>query len=178
VSLRGRLEVSDESNLRLDRSLALKGTSPIIFWTARDPAAAQEETRKTILGWLVDDVSELTFDDTARSLIEDLKGLARRDLIVTAVERKARVFDWNKTRSGTATLNRTTNPNGYSDLADYVVRMLEGKELLPARGGLRRIASGRLDQNQAELMTDPIRMGIDGGLASHLDGRAKGKCPC
>ena len=66
-ALRGRLEVADPDNLRLDRGLGLRGRPPELLWTVC--------------------------------------------------------------------------------VADFVARQLEGQEILPGLGGLRRVASGRLDAN-------------------------------
>jgi hypothetical protein len=106
-----------------------------------------------VLGWLVDDI--VVNDTLASELVQRLKQFARDGKLVKARRRTAQVFAWGQTRSGTA-IKAETNCNGYEDLADFVARCLEGKEVLPGLGGLRRIASGRLDLNQAELLTEPV----------------------
>lgn len=152
-ALRGRLEVTDADNLRLDRGLGLWGRSPAILWTACATELARERVSSAVLGWLVNDVE--VDEAAATDLVQRLKHLARAGQVVEVARRTAQVFCWEQTRSGTATGART-NREGYADLADFVVRQLEGKELLPGLGGLRRIASGRLDSNQAELITEPV----------------------
>jgi hypothetical protein len=152
-ALRGRLQVGDMDNLRLDRSLGLRSSSSTLLWTACAADEARQRVGAAVLGWLVDDVD--VRDTSARELVQRLKEFSRAAKLVKVTRRTARVFAWEQTRSGT-TIGAATNSNGYPDLADFVARHLEGKEVLPGLGGLRRIASGRLDLNQAELLTEPV----------------------
>ncbi|MGH2486342.1 MAG: pPIWI_RE module domain-containing protein, partial [Ktedonobacterales bacterium] len=151
-ALRGRLEVGDPDNLRIARDLGLWSFSPTILWTSRECEDASRQVSVAALGWLTDDVP--LNDAQVRALAQHLRQLARQGELVNATRRTARVFNWAQTRSGT-TVIAATNRDGYADLADFFARRLEGEEILPGLGGLRRIASGRLDSNQAELLTDP-----------------------
>ncbi len=153
VALRGRLEVGVAGNLRLDRRLGIWGQSPTILWAACPPGEARRCVADAVLGWLMDDVP--TDTPACSELVQRLRQLHRDDGLVVDTRRTARVFSWEQNRSGTAALSRD-NACGYTDLADFVVRQLEGKELLPGLGRLRRIAAGQLDTNQAELVTEPI----------------------
>src|SRR5882724_2614322 len=152
-ALRGRLQVGDTDNLRLDRSLGLWNPSSTLLWTACAADEARQRVGSAVLGWVVDDVA--VHDTSARELVQRLKQFARDGKLVKGMRRTARVFAWEQTRSGT-TIRAATNRDGYPDLADFVARRLEGKEVLPGLGGLRWIASGRLDLNQAELLTEPV----------------------
>jgi len=152
-ALRGRLEVGDTDNLRLDRGLGLWSLSPTILWTPREPADASQRVSAAVVGWLTDDMP--LNDARVGALVQHLKQLARDGKLVDATRRTARVFAWEQARSGT-TVIAATNRDGYVDLADFVARRLEGEEILPGLGGLRRVASGRLDLGQAELLTEPV----------------------
>ena len=152
-ALRGRLEVADSDNLRLDRGLGVWSISPALLWTLREPEEASRRVGIAALGWLTDDVP--VRDAQVGEMVQNLRQLTRESRLVDVTRRKARVFAWDQTRSGT-TLNAPTNREGYADLADFVARRLEGEEVLPGLGRLRRIASGRLDSNQAELLTEPV----------------------
>lgn len=152
-ALRGRLQVGDADNLRLDRNLGLRGPSSTLLWTACAADEACKRVGRAVLGWLVDDV--VVHNTPTRELVQRLKQFARDGKLLNATRRTAWVFAWEQTRTGT-TLQAETNCNGYEDLADFVACRLEGQEILPGLGGLRRIVSGRLDLNQAELLTEPV----------------------
>ena len=139
-------------NLR-NGHLGLWRPSSTLLWTACAADEARQRVSTAVLGWLVDDVA--VHDTLARELVQPLKQFARDRSLVKATRRTARVFAWEQTRSGT-TIKAETNHKGYEDLADFVARRLEGQEILPGLRGLRRIASGRLDLNQAELLTEPV----------------------
>jgi hypothetical protein len=151
-ALRGRLQVSDPDNRYLDRRLGLWSPSSTLLRTACAADEACKRVGRAVLGWLVDDVA--VHDTSTRELVQRLKQFARDGGLVKATRRTAWVFAWEQTRSGTA-IQAETNRNGYEDLADFVARCLEGQEVLPGLGGLRRIVRGRLD-NQAELLTEPV----------------------
>ncbi len=136
-ALRGRLQVSDMDTLRLDRGLGLWGSSSTLLWTACAADDARRRVGAAVLGWLVDDVA--VRDTPARELVQRLKQFAKAGKLLKAMRRPARVFAWEQTRTG-ATIRAEMNLNGYEDLADFVARRLEGQEVLPGLGGLRRIA--------------------------------------
>lgn len=152
-ALRGRLEVGDPESLRLDRALGLRGQSPTLLWTACGPDEARKRVGGAVIGWLADDVSAP--DKASSAVIQHLRDLWRQGALVAATIREARVFAWDQTASGTATPSRA-NRDGYADLADFVARLLEGEVVFPDPSPLRRVASGQLSQNQAELFTEPV----------------------
>ena len=94
--------------------------------------------------------------DDAQESVARLKNLARAGRAVEASVRIANPYQWAVSSGNTA---KAISKSSYADLADYVVRQLEGKRVFPQLPGLRRIASGQLEQNQAELMTEPIQVG-------------------
>lgn len=151
ASLRARLELADPDNLRLDRGLGLQ-RDRTVFWTACGPTEATERVSRAVMGWLVDDVEA---PDGADALVQQLRGLTRSGGLLSLSRRPARVFAWEYTLGGTAS-PAASNPQGYPDLADYIARRLEGAELCPDLGPLRRLASSELVTNQAELITTPL----------------------
>lgn len=155
VSLRGRLELADPANLRLERSVGRYGRT--VLWTQTDAHVCSATVNTAVLGWLVDDVTHHARSEMAEQSVEQLKKLARDRRAIEAFPRKVSPYTWDETLSKTA---KAISSTSYADLADFVARQLEGKEIFPELfGGLRRIASGQLEQNQAELMTEPIVVG-------------------
>lgn len=154
ASLRGRLEVADRANLRIDRDLGLWGTLPALLWTATAPAAASEAAGMAALGWLVDDIAPE--DDAARAAVRRLKDMARGRELLAAARREASVFSWAAAPASGTARPGPENATGFADLADFVARRLEGQEVLAGLGPLRRVAGGYLDANQAELITGPV----------------------
>src|SRR5262249_44941440 len=149
--LRGRLQVLDEHNERLDRNLG-RAKDPLLA-TASSPDQAIRHVQDALRGWLAIDLQ--AENNSEAVLIERLQQLARDGNAATAEWRTPDVFAWEAALNGTALMGRG-NPNGYADLADYVARCLQGKEVFPGLRELRRIASPELTQNQAELMTLPV----------------------
>lgn len=162
VGLRGRLELADQSSLRLDRNVGLKfdkklfNQSPTLLWTQTEETNCLRATNEAVLGWLVDDVTQHALTETAQHSLAQLKNLARSNAAIEVMSRICNPYHWDVTRGKTA---KPVTPTSYPDLADYVVRHLEGKILFPELPRLRRIASGNLDMNAAELMTEPISVG-------------------
>lgn len=160
VALRGRLELADQQNLRLDYELGCSfGT---ILWTQRDKSEAGAQLNAAVLSWLVNDVPRLISGTEGESSLAALKDMARDRGAVETSQRTVDPFYWEATISKTA---KTTSDNSYPDLADYVARHLEGRASFPAFPGnpaLRRIAGGELNQNYAELMTEPVELGRGG----------------
>ncbi len=152
-SLRMRIVVQDTDSLRLERRLGIWGRESTILWTVAQPNDALKHVSDAVIAWLANDLR--TDDQASGELLGLLRWLTIEGELLEIERRRARVFDWDSTRGGTATLINT-NLYGYPDLADFVARRLEAKEVFPELGPLRRIVSGQLDQNQAELMTPPI----------------------
>lgn len=153
-ALRGRIEVLDPDNERLDRDLGRWNQALLV--TACAPAQAAKRTHDALLGWLAQDVRP--DGDTERALVERLLELARQGKAATVEMRTPDIFDWQAALNGT-TAPGPQNTNGYADLADYVARRLQGREVLSDLPGLRRIAGRELMSNEAELMTVPISRG-------------------
>ncbi len=154
VSLRGRLEVNDQSNLRIDREVGYYGK--IILWTQTEATTCSETVNSVVLEWLINDAADYAHSAAAQESMVHLKKLARSHRAVEASTRVTNPYKWNLSPGKTA---KALSKSSYADLADYVVRQLEGKSVFPELGGLRRIAGGQLEQNQAELMTEPIQVG-------------------
>lgn len=156
TSLRARLELRDEHTLRLDPTLGLYGSpgAPIL-WTQTDLQTSQEALNGAVLGWLNEDVvglKTIANNMPAMHCVDTLKAFARNREAIVMQEKAAHPFQWTISPGGTA---KPRDPSrGYAELADYVARQLEGSEVFPGLGGLRRIITGDLRSGQAELMTD------------------------
>ena len=155
-SLRMRISISDPDLLRLDLRLGLI-SNRTIAWTAANEDDASGRLQSAVAGWLVNEFA----GHNGASMNERLEGvrqLVKSDALFRVERRRSRVFDWTHTRSGTTKLG-AANPQGYSDLADFAARQIEGKELFPNCGPMKRLVSGHLGNNEAELMTKPIMVG-------------------
>lgn len=152
-ALRMHIALRDTETLRLDRTLGVWSRIPTILWTALQPQNAKAQMGKALLGWLTNDVA--IKEPSTAELFQRLKRLTRDEQVVNASRRRAPIFDWESTINGTANLTGM-NTKGYSDLADFVARQLEGQEVFPELGPLRRLVSRQLELNQAELMTEPV----------------------
>ena len=153
-SLRMRLSIADPCILRLDRGLGRYGRSSPVVWTATEPEPARERFQAAVIGWIVNDLSRFA-DSLPAGTLEQLRRTTDEGRLIRIERRSSRVFDWSSTRSGT-TEPGTANRQGYSDLADFAARRLEGKELFPGLGPMQRVVSGDLNANTAELLTYPV----------------------
>jgi RNaseH domain of pPIWI_RE/pPIWI_RE module N-terminal domain/MID domain of pPIWI_RE len=153
-ALRGRIEVLDPDNERLDRDLGRWKEALLV--TACAPDQAAKRMHHALRGWLAQDVRPEGQSESA--LVERLRQLARDGTAVTIEVRTPDVFAWEAAQNGTAAPG-PGNENGYADLADYVARGLQGREIVAEVPALRRIAGRELTANQAELMTPPISRG-------------------
>lgn len=156
VGLRGRLELADPNNLRLERNVGRFERSRTILWTRASAEQCREVVNTAVLGWLVDQVMSLTTSEAGKRIVEQLKTLARSRRAVESYEREAKPYTWNESQGRTTKAVASTS---YADLANFVAVHLEGKEVFPELPGLRRIAMNQLEQNQAELITEPILVG-------------------
>ena len=153
-SLRVRISMSDVGILRLARDLGINERYPTIAWTDTNPDDASERLHDALIGWVVNELSR-SDDSSLTEILQRLRRLALNGGLLRVKRRRSRIFDWSVTRSGTTTPTGT-NLKGYSDLADFSARQLEGKEIFPGLGPMRRIVSGDLGGNSAELMTHPV----------------------
>jgi hypothetical protein len=157
AGLRSRLELNDAATLRLDHSLGLGFPyDGMILWTQTDPQHCQKSMHETVLTWLVNNVASLASSDEAQHHTARLKDLVRQQRAIETTSRVATPYAWGTTQIKTT---KAISPSSYADLADFVARHLEEKTVFPELPGLRRIVSGNLNQNQAELMTLPIHVG-------------------
>ena len=153
-SLRIRISMNDVGILRLAWDLGINRRYPTIAWTDTNPDDASKCLHDALVGWIVNELSR-SDDSSLTEILERFRRLALKADLLHVERRRSRVFDWSATRSGTTTPSGT-NLKGYSDLADFSARLLEGKELFLGLGPMRRIVSGDLGSNSAELMTRPL----------------------
>lgn len=185
-SLRTRLQLADPHAQRLDRYLRLgwsrpetsagasnatnptasrgsggsvNGNSGAALPMLRTPTpkeAARKALNGAVLGWLTDEVSRLAAvqnSDAAKQYVRQLSRLAQNEHAIETRTRTAQPYHWTETQGRTA---KGALAETYPDLADYVASCLAGQEVFPGLGPMRRIVSGDLSSNQAELMSEPI----------------------
>ncbi len=154
-SLRMQISIGDIGIRRLDKYLGLgKRKMSTIAWTDTNPDDAKKHFHNAIMHWIVSDLSYAA-DSSMDQPLQRIKRMARAEQLLSTECRVAHVFDWSSTRSGT-TAPGTTNLQGYSDLADFVARQLEGHELFHGLGVMKRVVSRDLMTNHSVLMTQPI----------------------
>lgn len=116
--------------------------SPLLVSTTPAPEA-MTRARTALATWLL---KMPDLDEVTRTAVAQKLG--------TAVRAQEVRFDPRHWQGG---------PWGHRDLADMAARALEGMELFPGRGGLRRIVSKDMGGGVVELMTDPYRAGTGRG---------------
>ncbi|WP_216319266.1 RNaseH domain-containing protein [Deinococcus aestuarii] len=144
--LRLLLELQDPGTLRTEVNLwrltRAPVRSPLLVTTTPAPEALTR-ARAALATWL------LKMPD-----LDEATRLSVAERLPTAVRAQEVRFDPRHWQGG---------PWGHRDLADMAARALEGAELFPGRGGLRRIVSREMGGGVVELMTDPYRAGTTRG---------------
>lgn len=155
-SLRSRLEIAERTSLRLDGQLGFRGKEHTLLWCQRESNDVIADISNAIMGWLIEDVASFIREkSTGEELFQTLKQLCRDRQIVNATRRSSNPLSWSKlrTRPPTGTIN-----TAFGDLADFVARLVEGKEVFTGCGPMRRIVGSDLSTGEAQLMTDPIQI--------------------
>lgn len=144
--LRLLLELQDPGTLRSEINLwkltRAPVRSPLLVTTTPAPAALKH-AQAALATWLL---KMPDLDEPTRVAVAEKLG--------TAVRTQEVRFDPRHWQGG---------PWGHRDLADLAARALQGMELFPGRGGLRRIVSKDMGGGVVELMTDPYLAGTGRG---------------
>ena len=159
--LRFRLITSDRKIIRTSDDLGCGFKAQALLFTRSRGAPAMTAANAAVAIWAgkVLAASKDFKPETVRAL-EDL-ALAGR--AVRAAERETEVFGWDVNRqTGSA---RTPQGTGlYTALVDYLGLQLEGQEIYPYAGPMRRVLDETLNQNTVSLMTEPITLPVKGKM--------------
>ena len=153
-ALRVGLSINDPFMLRMSRRLgiwALGERREPILWTADTTHKGRRQTEDAIQAWLVN--SFRAAPPEAHETLDRLQGLSEQGRLVDFSTGLGSVFAWGPGQSGTTRPHEIENPSGFSDLADFIARILESKEVFPGLGPLRRIIGRDCSSGEAELMT-------------------------
>lgn len=146
---------------RLDRDAGLVwkpyGADVVRFaWTD----APLEEVRKgadaAVREWISDYLVPLLKKDAgAKEALERVRDLFNADKLFTIKSAKQRLYPWSQAGNGTT---KPADREGYTALADFLARTLEGRVVFEGLAPLRRVVGrpGFGTGNQAELVTEPI----------------------
>ena len=153
-ALRVGLSINDPSMLRMSRRLGIRvlgeRREPIL-WSADTTDRGPRQIEDAIQSWLVN--SFRVAPQQAHESLDRLQELSEQGRMVNFSTGHGSVFAWEPGQSGTTRPHEIENPTGFSDLADFVARVLESKEVFPGLGPLRRIIGGDCYSGEAELMT-------------------------
>jgi len=105
--------------------------------------------------WLQDDVAR-PYKNNAEVLaaVQVLLECRKSRQLYQVRSQQVRLLPWKQHGNGTTD---PAEPLGYTLLADFLARRLEGKELLPGLGPVHRIVPDTWSAKKVELITDPVR---------------------
>lgn len=158
--LRFRLQVRDPGVVRVEGDLGTGYVEQPLLYSRSDPARAAEEANAAVAVWAetVLKKSAVLQLATRRALNE----LALAGKAVRATEKSTKVFTWDVNRhSGSA--KNPKSENLYTDLSEYAAQFVEGHEVYPGAGPMRRVITPELATNTVVLMTEPITLNFSGG---------------
>lgn len=144
--LRLLLELQDPGTLRTEINLWKLTRAPVrspLLVSSTPAPRALAQAQAALATWLL---KMPDLDEATRISVAEKLGTALR-----AQEVRFDPLDWQG------------GPWGHRDLADMAARALEGTQLFPGRGGLRRIVSKDMGSGVVELMTDPYLAGTGRG---------------
>jgi len=157
--LRFRVQVRDRGVVRVEPDLGTGFYEQPLLYSRSTPATAAREANAAVAIWAgtVLSQSPLLQVSTRRALNE----LALAEKAVTAAEHHSPVFQWDINRhSGSA--RNPKNRNLYTDLAEYAATIVEGHEVYPGAGPMRRVVTASFIDNAVLLMTEPLTLNIGG----------------
>ena len=162
-ALRVGLSINDPFILRMNRRLGIRvmgeWREPIL-WTADTTQRGRSQIEDAIQAWLVN--SFRVAPPQAHEPLDRLQELSEQGRLVDFSTGHGSVFAWAPGQSGTTRPREIENPSGFPDLADFIARVLESKEIFSGLSPLRRIIGGDCSSGEAELMTS---MAEDGSFS-------------
>lgn len=146
---------------RLDGDVGLRwkpsGEDVVRFaWTDASPEEARRGAETAVREWVSDHIVPLVKKDAgAREALERVRDQFNTGRLFAIESERHRLYPWERVGNGTT---KPTDRDGYTALADFIARSLEGRVVFEGLPPLRRVV-GRRDfktSNQAELLTEPI----------------------
>lgn len=157
--LRFRTQVRDRSVIRTEDDLGLGYYAQPLLYTRTEPGLAAEEANAAVAVWAGKVLKAQSGVDAA--LARELENLALGGKAVRAHLQPTNVFSWDINRM-TGSTRKPRNSNLYVDLADFVGSLLEGQEIYPDAGPMRRVVTENLRDGDTVLMSNPLSLVIDG----------------
>ena len=153
-ALRVGLSISDPQILRMSRCLGIRALGDLrdpILLTADTNSKSSRQIEDAIQAWLVN--SFRVAPPQALEALDRLQELSDQGRLLDFSTGHGSVFAWEPGQSGTTRPHDIENPSGFSDLADFIARVLESKEIFPDLAPLRRLIGGDCFSGESELMT-------------------------
>ncbi|WP_216328056.1 RNaseH domain-containing protein [Deinococcus aestuarii] len=156
--LRFRTQVRDTGVIRTEDDLGLGYHPQPLLYTRSEPDIARMEANAAVAVWAGKILK--TQGNIDQRLARELEDLALDDKAVQARHIPIDVYGWEVNRL-TGSTRKPKNSNLYADLADYAGSLLEGKEIYPEAGPMRRVVTDNLRDGETVLMTDVMTRVID-----------------
>lgn len=156
AAFRSHFELVLPETIAFMKDIGLRHKDQLLCWVESSAENTQQKANKVFLAWLVEQLSGYIETQEEELLVQQLKELARKNKAIRAEKIEAKPFVWDVSQGHTAKIIARTS---YAELANFVALQLVGEQVFPdTEVKLRRIVSSDLYSNQAELMTDPIRL--------------------
>lgn len=154
AAFRSHFEVVLPETIAFVRNIGLFHKDQLLGWIKSSAEDTQHKANRAFLAWLVEQLPEYIETREEQVLFQKIKELARQGKAIQTQKKETRPFVWDVSQGHTAKMIGRTS---YSELANFVALQLEGEQVFPDTDiRLRRVVSGDLQSNQAELITDPI----------------------
>lgn len=151
--LRFRTQVRDQGVIRTEDDLGLGYYPQPLLYTRSEPDLAAAEANAAVAVWAGKILKAQNGIDAA--LARELEDLALEGRAVRARSQLMNVFSWDVNRL-TGSARKPKNSNLYADLADFAGSLLEGQEVYPDAGPMRRVVTNNLRDGETLLMTEPL----------------------
>ncbi|MFC4454113.1 RNaseH domain-containing protein [Deinococcus sonorensis] len=159
--LRMTLQIRDAGVIRTDTSLGTKDSSTVAF-TRTDVTGATAAANAAAADWALGTLMPLVEPPDPQGKLmpgraSELRKLALNGKAMRAREERMAVLSWETNRQ-TGTAKVPYGSRQYAALADHVADLIEGHEIYPGRGPMRRAIRRDLTSNEVDLMTDVITL--------------------
>jgi len=162
--LRMHLQIRDARVIRTDTFLGLKDGT--LAFTRADPPTALKAANDAAAVWALESLAPLSEREGLlpgpASAAGTLRRMALAGQAVRGRQEPSAVLTWETNRQ-TGTARVPFGSRQYAALADHVADLIEGQEVYPERGPLRRVIRGDVISNEVSLMTDVITLPAPNG---------------